>query len=389
MRGSRPPAEHGRARPGDGETSLEDLWAFPRRWAVRRSGDSPESAPAPPARDGDGEGYDPSSTRLIRGIAGESSRLIVGAELISLFDALQRGPMVIDAPGTAQAASLAALVLDGVLEVDFDGDGWSSGPSTLAALGWSGPADPPQDRLARLSDLALDFAAVDTYREAHSAGERLYRFNALPYSPRWHRRLGSGPALASFLRLAELPQGPSLGVGEPWITWTRRGRAPDRPVAKLYVSPDLEDLPPLLARVVELFAEDRAAALKVGGTVEQLLRPDRLVVYFGPDHDLREFAASLASVARTRTPHGVPFTADLGHDGLLSWGVDPPARLWIGGRSWRRTVTTALGSALVMAASERLTEAEATIFAKARASLQGIDPRTWQPWGAEPTDAPA
>jgi hypothetical protein len=63
-------------------------------------------------------------------------------------------------------------------------------------------------------------------------------------------------------------------------------------------------------------------------------------------------ATRLASVA----PQGVPFSAEIAGDGLLSWGMDPPrnARVlsWHDYDSWRLWVVRRLARAIVTAQSE-------------------------------------
>ncbi len=78
---------------------------------------------------------------------------------------------------------------------------------------------------------------------------------------------------------------------------------------------------------------------------------------------------------------GVPFTAACSADGLLSWGIDPPAEPGAdlaSRESWRLWLTNRLALALVAARG-----AAATMppwqFALARLALAGIDPRSWAP----------
>ena len=50
--------------------------------------------------------------------------------------------------------------------------------------------------------------------------------------------------------------------------------------------------------------------------------------------------------------HGVPFTAEISPDGLLSWGADPPGRSFSDGAdstSWRMWVTRRLAEYLTVA----------------------------------------
>jgi hypothetical protein len=123
---------------------------------------------------------------------------------------------------------------------------------------------------------------------------------------------------------------------------------------------------------------------KVGADVYGLLRPDKIVVYFERFADLQETAASLSERLKGCPAHGVPFTAQLGAAGLLSWGVDPPAeedlRLpWPQRESWRLRICNRLAAALVLAKRSQQPRISASLFALERLRLEGIDPRTWTP----------
>jgi hypothetical protein len=89
--------------------------------------------------------------------------------------------------------------------------------------------------------------------------------------------------------------------------------------------------------------------------------------------------ARLAGVAA----QGVPFTSEIGGDGLLSWGMDPPqtaARSWNGRLSWRLWLTHRLARALISACrSPESSTAEPWRFALERLRLEGVDTATWTP----------
>ncbi|WP_429289860.1 hypothetical protein [Paraburkholderia sp. CI3] len=76
----------------------------------------------------------------------------------------------------------------------------------------------------------------------------------------------------------------------------------------------------------ELFASlsnSAAVSLKVGGSACNLLRPDKLVVYFDRKDDLHDFAEQLFARTAGIPAQGVPFSFPIDSDGLLSWGLDP------------------------------------------------------------------
>ena len=63
---------------------------------------------------------------------------------------------------------------------------------------------------------------------------------------------------------------------------------------------------------------------KIGKTVDGVARPDKMVAYFSSLDDLHGGADRIHDEARGCRPHGVPFTAGVTDDGLLSWAIDPP-----------------------------------------------------------------
>jgi hypothetical protein len=79
--------------------------------------------------------------------------------------------------------------------------------------------------------------------------------------------------------------------------------------------------------------------------------------------------------------HGVPFTASVTTDGLLSWGADPPVLPSTNGTgtSWRMWVTEQLAGYIEVARNTERGELEPWQFALERLRLSGIDTDTWIP----------
>lgn len=325
--------------------------------------------------------------------------------------------------GAATARTVARLVADGVLEVE-GGAGFVSGAAALGLLQGE-PADlaDPTDPAGSGSGpaAALSLAALrhgqelaQVLRDPRVLSERLYGYNRLPLTPDWKRRL-AGPAGAgttgamAWLGLAAggtarplldrdwLPAAASAA----WHCWRARpGSAAEVPPGvsyKLYVSPLPAALPEILPELLAGLAAARAPLWKLGAGAAGLLRPDKIVAYF-PDleallHGAEQLRTRLAGVP----VQGVPFTAAAGGDGLLSWGVDPPAAvqspLWQGRESWRFWLTNRLARALLAAGRavelEAGPEAEPAAggvepwrFALARLRLEGVDVATWTPGSA-------
>ena len=108
------------------------------------------------------------------------------------------------------------------------------------------------------------------------------------------------------------------------------------------------------------------------------MRPDKIVAYFPSFERLAEAAGAVQSRLGGVPAQGVPFTSEIGGDGLTSWGMDPPAseRSWAGRESWRLWLTHRLARALLAA---RGVAEEPWQFALERLRLEGIDTGTWTP----------
>jgi hypothetical protein len=303
------------------------------------------------------------------------------------------------------AREIRELVLDGVLEVQ-QGERFVAGPEAAGLLQAVG-GDRPRNRLARLSIEALRHGESlgETDRELLAA--RLYAYHRQPLTPAWNQRLADREAVLGFLgagpgtALRRQLDGPwreaSPEESPHWLAWAprrpaRRGGAADRPTYKLYVSPRIEALPEVFAQTVAGLAH-RGGSFKVGGDAAGLLRPDKLVLYFGDPEELQAVAAELGRRLAGAPTQGVPFTAEIGGDGLLSWGLDPPAaepRLpWEAAVSWRLWVVRRLAAALVAARGEDPDSAAGAgppadrpapwQFALARLRHEGIDVDRWTP----------
>jgi hypothetical protein len=163
----------------------------------------------------------------------------------------------------------------------------------------------------------------------------------------------------------------------PWrMFWPKgaNGSGKTSENVKLYVSPHYLQLPEALAAVADVLAANPASAgFKVGRDLGGILRPDKLVCYFRRLDDLRAAAVELQTRLKSVEPHGVPFTAPIDADGLLSWGLDPAIGT---GESWRLRVSRMLAEYLLTA---RPSTREPWQLALERLKLAGVDPDTWVP----------
>ena len=314
--------------------------------------------------------------------------------------------------------AIANLVLDGVLEIEVDGL-FRSGPAAIDALAqdWPELGGPDQEGapsamarsvVAHLSMQALRHAARLPIDDVAALGGRLYRYNRLPPTPpplfiaRGAEGRGPGSSDLARLGLADSRIAAALGRGwvstgsgasDGWMSWGPRAGVDSpggvRGTIKLYVSPLPPDVPATLAASLAAAVAHRALALKVGAGPYGLLRPDKLVIYFGRREQLQAAASRLAGELAGIPAHGVPFTAAVTDDGLLSWGADPPTHDGAGGlvgraatESWRSWLTTQLAAAIIAgrgAAEPATAERSAVRFALRRAAALQVDPATWTP----------
>ena len=287
-------------------------------------------------------------------------------------------------------ATAARLVLDGVLEVELNGE-FVSGPRALH------PADPAAERSEGSSCNALSLRALE-YAEGLEINEpmklsvRLYFFNRAPLTPQWRRRLpgerevldfvrsrASARALRRLDRYAVVPPGPT---NDGWTMWRRPGES-IRLGFKLYVSPMAEALPEAFATAIDVLTQRRVERFKVGRDLHGVLRPDKFVAYFATADELMTVADAIGNRLGSVPAQGVPFTAELGFGGLLSWGMDPPRgeqTLSFHDRpSWRLWLTHRLAAAILLARSQGPAALKPREFALERVRLDGVDPNTWMP----------
>jgi hypothetical protein len=314
------------------------------------------------------------------------------------------------AGGDDASRALVRLVADGVLEVERGGD-FVSGAAAFDPPGAAGRrrAGGASGRLAELSRAALRHAAALDVDDAALLAAKLYGYNRRPLTPRWQRRLGGAEDVPGFLGLSpRAPGGAAQGspLAQPlraggwahpersggWLVWRVRGRGSADPgtaaeaIFKLYVSPRPEALAGAGPPILSALAAARPFQIKIGAAAAGLLRCDKLVAYFASFERLSEAAAGLAGSLAGMPVQGVPFTAEIAGDGLLSWGVDPPPgrSAWRRNESWRQRLTGRLAQAIVAARTAR-TACTACSQAPAGAAPRGAagterGPERMEPW---------
>jgi hypothetical protein len=301
----------------------------------------------------------------------------------------------ISGPGIVQVAH--RLVFDGVLQILHGGD-FVSGPAAAPLFAVHGTGAKAGD----LAVAALKYAQELTWLNERELSFRIYCYGRQPVTPALYREVG--PASALKRRLGLDSDGPVQRItgdrwrplsGNPeghtaWWQWSRTmpgasTLAADRMTYKLYVSPSVSEVAGVLESVAALLATCRGpTGFKVGAGVEGICRPDKIVVYFPQFEDLQRFGWALEEKIRGCPAHGVPFSADVSADGLLTWGIDPPAawsRTKSRRTSWRMWLAGLLAEYLLLGTGPEPADPLLWQFALNRLRLSGIDTDTWIPAG--------
>ena len=220
------------------------------------------------------------------------------------------------------------LVADDVLEVRT-ATGWCSGP--LAAAG-PVPSDPLVGGAAAVSLAALLRTAHRGPRPASELALELYAQHRLPHSPRHARRfpdaaaverwLGLAPGHAVHCRMKE--RGVFSGPRAlHWLSWNAHALRSEHTPFKVYVSLHPEDMAMAMPTIADVLLRTDAR-LKVARSPEELLRPDKLMVYFGCAREQARVAGDLSRALRGFRPHAVPFVTPVDEDGRVGLGDDGP-----------------------------------------------------------------
>jgi hypothetical protein len=294
--------------------------------------------------------------------------------------------------------TIGRLVLDAVLEIEHEGDyisGARAGELVVSRRSKGG-----RGRIAELSCAALRYGQALVGLSESLLAMRLYFYGRRPVSSALRRRLVDEAAVAAFLGIGSdgsarqaLEEGwreisPAKGERSFWRQWralpmTRGQAEPASASYKLYISPAIEGLEAAIGAVASSLATARGvSAFKVGSDLHGICRPDKLIVYFDRLDDLQAAAAVLRERLRGCPTHGVPFTATITRDGLLSWGADPPAQYSANGAvsaSWRMWVTERLAEYITVARNAGPSRLEPWQFALERLRLSGVDTDTWVP----------
>lgn len=286
---------------------------------------------------------------------------------------------------TVAERSLLQLVLEGVLDIDFDGERLSG----QVAITRSGiiTLPEPESELARISRTAISYVADLGLERPATIESRLYWFNSRPITATREALLGQ--------LLSEMQAEIRRSLGEKWtmpdhkdtgsFTWFDLvnpvfKQYHNEKIYKLYISTRPEALTKQLKHVLEVLRNSRAFEMKIPNHPRALVRPDWFVVYFTNLQDLASVAQELDMVLDGLPAQGVPFTCQVGLGANLSWAMEPPDEIRDGRRhisSWRLWIVQQLASVLAHA---RETGVDQQVnAAMLRLQIDGVDVSTWAP----------
>ena len=317
---------------------------------------------------------------------------------LSLQQAAKLPAFVQTGRGNGTNQEIAELVLDGVLEMQHEGQ-MLHGAAAFAALCEPEEMAGAACEIAQLSRDALIYAQSLPFFDANLLASRLYGYGRIPSTALWKARFPSPDAIRQCLQIrdrgknaarlarhwTELPSDPS---NDGWIFWQRNRAATERRTEtyKLYVSPHPAFLREAFEALIAGAESGGAMAFKVGRNLPGILRPDKMIAYFTNLDHLHDAAATILSKLEGCPAQGVPFTAQI-ESPLVSWGIDPPEENemppWLVRQSWRLWVSNRLAIALLTARRTPTDRMEPWQFAMQRLRLEGVDTHTWSPIGKE------
>lgn len=241
-------------------------------------------------------------------------------------------------------------------------------------------------RIGQLSLAALRLAASRSAAGTADVAQWLYRFGTLPRGPRIDRDFGPDDDPMAVLgmtvggRARRLLEDAYEATSYPgWYSFARASDPVEiGSVCKLYVSPRPEALADAFPRIAEAFVRCEVRSFKVGRGIEGMLRSDKIIAYFQDRTHMDDSVGALARSLHGCPAQGVPFTAEAAGDGLLSWGVDPPAG--DAAMSWRSWVTKQLAASLTSRPAAPGVDPVTAALADIRRA--GVDPDRWLPSAA-------
>lgn len=244
-----------------------------------------------------------------------------------------------------------------------------------------GSSDFQTNRLSQLSMRALELGATIPTFDNRKLARWLYRYGCLPYLPSSELDYKSDDNPMTVLALSSgctthqiLKTAYEATTHADWVFFSLASAPiPKEAACKLYVSPQPVALAEAFPVVAKTFTDQGVRSFKVGRGIEGLFRSDKIIAYFDNLDDLIEVTKELVEKLAGCPAQGVPFTAEHGLDGLLSWSIDPP--VITEPVSWRSWITLGLATELVKV--QTLPINEAVEVALDAVSARGVNTDLW------------
>jgi hypothetical protein len=246
---------------------------------------------------------------------------------------------------------------------------------------------PPVGRLEILSRHAISYAVelVGT-GGAPDLWKQLYNFNSYPDPTLADLSIcdESGESFAKPLLDKAGPEWVWTQRSDPhWIFFSRPGRDEAAHTArcknghfKIYVSPAAGAFRHAVEATLRTSVD--YATLKFARKHNGTLRSDKIVIFTNSMAHTRRVADAVLSAIGEVPAHGVPFTADLGGDGLLSWATDPVSSELRQFRSWRVWVCHMLVSCINAAPTGADPDVQVDAVLEALATQHGVVSGAWK-----------
>jgi hypothetical protein len=292
---------------------------------------------------------------------------------------------------------LTRLILDEIIQVEWKGI-YVSGAAALPAIYGQQFLEEGYipNYLSDLSLKAIYYAWTLEETDLRSIAGRLYTYNTIPWDASMKNAFENTQDVYTFLfskmgkssREKMQQQWYTVPGNEKggWLSWRKNSRenvlnASSEQTYKLFISPLIHDVPEVFRHFVSSISDSEAFSFKAGGSLQGLLRPDKIVAYFYSQEALFKTAGLLQEKLEGFQPHGVPFSAQLDQKGILSHGTDPPEAdvlLSTEGGSWRSFITDQLALAILQAKKSLLNWPQTMSLIRARLLTAGIDSYCWR-----------
>jgi hypothetical protein len=291
--------------------------------------------------------------------------------------------------------TIAAMLLDGIIEVEWEGK-FVSGPNALPAIYDDDTISETHlpTYLSQLSYKAIYYAWMLNHADERSIASHLYTYNTIPWDASMKLNFYKKHSVKEFL-FSRIDDGSIKMINEQWqstqnkdwLSWSRKTTEKfinDRSqgTCKLYISPLANDLPEVFLKSIPVINTSDAVSFKIGNTLQGLLRPDKMVVYFYSQGSLFKTAGILSNKLKGYVSQGVPFSAQLDDNGLLSYGEDPPddeMQHGLESGSWRTVIGDKLAPILLQAKEAKMNWPRTITYIEATMQATGFDIRNWEP----------